>query len=74
MTTRGELETLLLVLPVTQLRLLKAAVTSLGVLQAQMISSQPTARQSHLAACLEKLMTDVQRNLEAKNRDKFTQV
>ncbi len=39
-----------------------------------MISSQPAARQPHLAACLEKLMTDVQRNLEAKNRDKFTQV
>lgn len=31
-------------------------------------------KQIHLASCLDKLMTDVQRNLEAKNRDKFTQV
>ncbi len=31
-------------------------------------------KQMHLSSCLEKLMTDVQRNLEPKNRDKFTQV
>lgn len=31
-------------------------------------------KQSHLASCLDKLMTDVQRNLEPKNRDRFTQV
>ena len=31
-------------------------------------------RQSHLSSCLDKLMADVQRNLEPKNRDKFTQV
>lgn len=31
-------------------------------------------KQARLASCLDKLMTDVQRNLEAKNRDKFTQV
>ena len=30
--------------------------------------------QAHLSSCLEKLMVDVQRNLEPKNRDKFTQV
>ena len=29
--------------------------------------------QAHLAACLENLMTDVQRTLDPKNRDKFTQ-
>ena len=31
-------------------------------------------KQIHLASCLDKLMTDVQRNLEPKNRDRFTQV
>lgn len=31
-------------------------------------------RQAHLSQCLDKLMADVQRNLEPKNRDKFTQV
>jgi hypothetical protein len=39
----------------------------------QIIMGQPTERQAHLAACLEKLMADVGRNLDAKNRDKFTQ-
>lgn len=39
----------------------------------QIIGSQPVDRQAHLAACLDKLMTDVQRSLEPKNRDKFTQ-
>jgi len=42
-------------------------------LKAQIIASQPTERQAHLAACLDRLMTDVGRNLEPKNRDKFTQ-
>jgi hypothetical protein len=42
--------------------------------QAQIIASQPAERQAHLATCLGKLMTDVQRTLESKNRDKFTQV
>ena len=31
-------------------------------------------KQVHLASCLDKLMTDVHRNLEPKNRDRFTQV
>ena len=31
-------------------------------------------KQVFLSGCLEKLMTDVQRNLEPKNRDRFTQV
>lgn len=42
-------------------------------LQAQIIASQPAERQAHLSACLDRLMADVQRNLEPKNRDKFTQ-
>ena len=42
-------------------------------LQAQIISSQPASRQAHLSACLDKLMLEVQRNLEPKNRDLFTQ-
>ena len=31
-------------------------------------------RRPHLTTCLGKLMEGVQRNLEPKNRDKFTQV
>ena len=42
-------------------------------LRQQIILQQPSDRQQHLAACLDKLMVDVQRNLEPKNRDKFTQ-
>lgn len=42
-------------------------------LRAQIIASQPSSRQAHLSACLDKLMVDVQRTLEPKNRDKFTQ-
>ncbi len=42
-------------------------------LKAQLIASQPPERRTRLAACFEKLMTDVTRSLDAKNRDKFTQ-
>mmetsp|Transcript_8801 Transcript_8801/g.18815 ORF Transcript_8801/g.18815 Transcript_8801/m.18815 type:complete len:1064 (-) Transcript_8801:979-4170(-) len=42
-------------------------------LRSQIIATQPPERQAHLSACLDKLMADVQRNLEPKNRDKFTQ-
>ncbi|PSC72660.1 exportin-7 isoform X2 isoform A [Micractinium conductrix] len=42
-------------------------------LKQQIVASQMPDRQQHLAACLEKLMLEVQRNLEPKNRDKFTQ-
>ena len=45
-----------------------------GELRRRIITAQPSDRQAHLAACLDKLMADVQRNLEPKNRDKFTQV
>eukprot|EP00204_Picochlorum_oklahomense_P000244 CAMPEP_0118799344 /NCGR_PEP_ID=MMETSP1161-20130426/1583_1 /TAXON_ID=249345 /ORGANISM="Picochlorum oklahomensis, Strain CCMP2329" /LENGTH=1059 /DNA_ID=CAMNT_0006727019 /DNA_START=220 /DNA_END=3399 /DNA_ORIENTATION=- len=39
----------------------------------QVIQSQPADRQPAVANCLDKLMTDVKRTLDAKNRDKFTQ-
>lgn len=39
-----------------------------------LVLSAQTDKQAHLSGCLDKLMTDVQRNLEPKNRDKFTQV
>jgi len=42
-------------------------------LQRQIIDAQPIDRRSHLTACLAKLMADVNRNLDPKNRDKFTQ-
>ncbi|WIA44165.1 hypothetical protein OEZ86_010498 [Tetradesmus obliquus] len=42
-------------------------------LRQQIIVAQPPDKQPHLAACLDKLMTDVGSNLEPKNRDKFTQ-
>jgi len=42
-------------------------------LKAQIVASQPNERQAHLATCMDKLMVDVGRNLEPKNRDKFTQ-
>ena len=41
--------------------------------QAQIVASQPVERQAHLTTCMDKLMLDVGRNLEPKNRDKFTQ-
>ncbi|KAI3436525.1 hypothetical protein D9Q98_005942 [Chlorella vulgaris] len=44
-----------------------------GQLKQQIVASQMPDRQQHLAACLEKLMLDVQRNMEPKNRDRFTQ-
>jgi exportin-7 len=37
------------------------------------ISSQPADRQAQLSISLQGLMSDVHRNLEPKNRDKFTQ-
>ena len=45
-----------------------------GELRRRIIASQPAPRQQHLASCLDRLMADVQRNLEPKNRDRFTQV
>ena len=39
-----------------------------------MVSSQPADRQAQLSVSLQRLMAEVQRNLEPKNRDKFTQV
>lgn len=39
----------------------------------QLISGQPLERQAAVSQCLDRLMTDVKRTLDAKNRDKFTQ-
>eukprot|EP00242_Pyramimonas_sp_CCMP2087_P001295 CAMPEP_0198228690 /NCGR_PEP_ID=MMETSP1445-20131203/113729_1 /TAXON_ID=36898 /ORGANISM="Pyramimonas sp., Strain CCMP2087" /LENGTH=1057 /DNA_ID=CAMNT_0043909107 /DNA_START=452 /DNA_END=3625 /DNA_ORIENTATION=+ len=50
--------------------LIEAEYTSI---QTQIAASLPPEQQQRLAACFQKLMTDVTRSLEAKNRDKFTQ-
>ncbi|CAL5054063.1 unnamed protein product [Urochloa decumbens] len=42
-------------------------------LRAHLLASQPVSQQQRLSQCLDKLMTDVNRNLEPKNRDRFTQ-
>ncbi|CAL5048990.1 unnamed protein product [Urochloa decumbens] len=42
-------------------------------LRAHLLASQPVNQQQRLSQCLDKLMTDVNRNLEPKNRDRFTQ-
>lgn len=42
-------------------------------LKMEIIAGQSADRRAHLSTCLDRLMTDVQRNLEPKNRDKFTQ-
>jgi exportin-7 len=45
----------------------------LSELKAQLVASQPPDRRARLESCFEKLMTDVTRSLDAKNRDRFTQ-
>ena len=57
-----------------RVRCLPLCVQIYGELRRRIIAAQPADRQAHLAACLDKLMADVQRTLEPKNRDKFTQV
>ncbi|XP_062227825.1 uncharacterized protein LOC133926086 isoform X3 [Phragmites australis] len=42
-------------------------------LRAHILASQPVDQQQRLSQCFDKLMTDVNRNLEPKNRDRFTQ-
>ncbi|CAA0827410.1 ARM repeat superfamily protein [Striga hermonthica] len=42
-------------------------------LKAQILASQPADQHQRLAACFDKLMCDVSRGLDSKNRDKFTQ-
>uniref|UniRef100_A0A0E0C0R2 Importin N-terminal domain-containing protein n=1 Tax=Oryza meridionalis TaxID=40149 RepID=A0A0E0C0R2_9ORYZ len=42
------------------------------ILSLIMIREQPVDQQQRLSQCFEKLMSDVARNLEPKNRDKFT--
>ncbi|RCV22123.1 hypothetical protein SETIT_4G195400v2 [Setaria italica] len=42
-------------------------------LRAHLLASQTVDQQQRLSQCFDKLMTDVNRNLEPKNRDRFTQ-
>ncbi|KAM0891884.1 hypothetical protein ACQ4PT_026106 [Festuca glaucescens] len=42
-------------------------------LRAQILASQAVEQQQRLSQCFDKLMTDVTRSLEPKNRDRFTQ-
>nr|CAD1829090.1 unnamed protein product [Ananas comosus var. bracteatus] len=42
-------------------------------IRAQILASQPADQQQRLSLCFDKLMADVTRSLESKNRDKFTQ-
>ena len=42
-------------------------------LKSQIAQGQPAERRQRLSACFDKLMLDVTRSLEPKNRDKFTQ-
>ncbi|XP_051118324.1 uncharacterized protein LOC127242236 isoform X2 [Andrographis paniculata] len=42
-------------------------------LKAQILASQPADQHQRLATCFEKLMADITRSLDSKNRDKFTQ-
>eukprot|EP00271_Cylindrocystis_brebissonii_P005659 TRINITY_DN17835_c0_g2_i1.p1 TRINITY_DN17835_c0_g2~~TRINITY_DN17835_c0_g2_i1.p1 ORF type:complete len:1060 (+),score=142.88 TRINITY_DN17835_c0_g2_i1:716-3895(+) len=42
-------------------------------LKLQILATQPADQRPRLAACFDKLMADVARTLEPKNRDKFTQ-
>ncbi|KAH9752573.1 Importin N-terminal domain-containing protein [Citrus sinensis] len=42
-------------------------------LKAQILASQPVDQHQRLSVCFDKLMADVARSLDSKNRDKFTQ-
>ncbi|XP_021714703.1 exportin-7-like isoform X2 [Chenopodium quinoa] len=42
-------------------------------LKTQILTSQPVEQQQRLVLCFDKLMADVSRSLDSKNRDKFTQ-
>ncbi|KAH9686617.1 Importin N-terminal domain-containing protein [Citrus sinensis] len=42
-------------------------------LKAQILTSQPVDQHQRLSVCFDKLMADVARSLDSKNRDKFTQ-
>ncbi|XP_021857908.1 uncharacterized protein [Spinacia oleracea] len=42
-------------------------------LKTQILASQPVEQQQRLVLCFDKLMADVSRSLDSKNRDKFTQ-
>jgi exportin-7 len=55
------------------LSLVLTAEPAYADLRRRMVASQPPERGAKLSACLDKLMADVQRSLDPKNRDKFTQ-
>ncbi|XP_057807952.1 uncharacterized protein LOC131022474 isoform X1 [Salvia miltiorrhiza] len=42
-------------------------------LKAHILASQPADQHQRLASCFDKLMVDITRSLDSKNRDKFTQ-
>ena len=44
-----------------------------GELKAQIAQTMPPAKRDKMEGCFEKLMADVTRSLEARNRDRFTQ-
>ena len=44
-----------------------------GELKQQIAATQPAERQAKLETCFAKLMADVSRSLDSKNRDRFTQ-
>lgn len=44
-----------------------------GDIKAQVAQTMPPAKRDRMGGCFEKLMTDVTRSLEARNRDRFTQ-
>nr|GMD39917.1 exportin-7 isoform X2 [Ipomoea batatas]GMD41876.1 exportin-7 isoform X2 [Ipomoea batatas]GMD44834.1 exportin-7 isoform X2 [Ipomoea batatas]GMD48066.1 exportin-7 isoform X2 [Ipomoea batatas] len=41
-------------------------------LRAQILASQPVDQQQRLSLCFDKLMSDITRSLDQKNRDKFS--
>jgi hypothetical protein len=41
--------------------------------EAQIAQTMPPAKRDKMEGCFEKLMSDVTRSLEARNRDRFTQ-
>lgn len=55
------------------LSLILANEGAFAALRQQIVTAQPAERQATLAGCLDRLMQDVQRSLDPKNRDKFTQ-
>ncbi|GJN01163.1 hypothetical protein PR202_ga18407 [Eleusine coracana subsp. coracana] len=55
------------------LSLIMTSEQMFGDLRVHILASQPVDQQQRLSQCFDKLMADVNRNLEPKNRDRFTQ-